>query len=130
MPSRDVSTANTSPVVYYVQPGAQTPTLYDPAQLAEQRHRDAVLYARWVERQAAFRERDRRTRRLALRIAAVATAVLLGGGAVLGWLTYRAVTSAAADIGAVLAGAAITVLVLAALAAGGHRCVTIVKHWH
>jgi hypothetical protein len=132
MRSRQIaSTQSVSPPIYYVQPAQQQSVmLFDPAQLAEQRHWDAVLFARWQARQAAIVERDRRVRRLLLRVGvSVAVGLLLVAG-LLGWLTARALAAGAVGAGTAVGGLFVGALVVAALGVGGHRCITIVKHFH
>ena len=114
-------------VIPYLDP-AQPATiqLYTAQELAERRAQDRVLYARWLARQAAQAERDRRVRRLMLGFGAVLAAVLVGGVGLLIWLAYTTIIS----IGAGLLLVPLALLALAGLTFGGHRCVTIVQHWH
>lgn len=131
MSRRNLTQATSGPVVYYAQPAAQQQVVvFNPAELAAQQRRDAVLVAQWRARNAAIAERDRRVRKRLLIAAAVTLPTLLSCGGVLGWLTYQALSGAAAGAGKALAAVLVAAVLLAALAAGGHRCVTVVKHWH
>lgn len=117
---------SSAPVVYYVPQGTGQDLMpLTPAEVAARRRTDQVLYARWVERQAEFAERDRRVRRFMLGFGAVLALVLVAGVAVLGWLAYRA----GGGMWLVLL-VPLVVLALAGMGAGGRRCVTIVQHWH
>ncbi len=114
-------------IIHYVDP-AQPANLqvFTVQELVERRAQDRVLYARWVARQAAIAERDRKTRKVMLGVAAGAGTVLLAGTGLLAWLAYQAILSA----GAALLLVPLILLGLAGAAFGGHRCVTIVQHWH
>src|SRR5204862_6548766 len=96
------------------------------AQLATREREQRALYARWAARQAAYAEHDRKVRRFWLGFGAIVAVAVLAGLAVAGWLAYRAVTGAGLGLLAVPA----VVLVLAGLVVGGHRCITVVQHWH
>jgi hypothetical protein len=113
-------------VVHYLDPampaGGITPLT--ERELLRKRAEDRVLYARWVKRQAAIAERDRKVRRFWFGFGAV---VGLAGLAALGVAVWF-VMHAAATLG--LLAIPLALLALAGLAVGGHRCVTIVQHWH
>jgi len=129
-------------IVYYPDP-----TITDPhtalarhtiADLEARRREDAVLYARWVQRQAIIAERDRRTRRILIwTFAGIGTTVLAGLG-IAGWLAYRAIATTAANAtaadtaggGSWLLGLALGAIVLAGAVYGGHKCITIIEHRH
>jgi hypothetical protein len=100
-------------------------TLLTPAEIAARRHTDQILYTRWVARHAAIAERDRKARRFWLGLGAVVGLGLLAACAIGGWLLYRA-----ADAATVLAVLAVAVVLVPALYVGGHKCVTVVQHWH
>jgi hypothetical protein len=117
----------TRPVTYIdAVPRVGEVTLVTRAELAARRKREAEQYNRWRVRQMEIAERDRKARRFLLGFGAVIGAGVLAGVGVAGWLVYHAIVSA----GAALLGVPIIVLALAALAAGGHRCITVVQHWH
>jgi hypothetical protein len=115
-------------VIHYVDPapGPQELWYYTPAQLAARRHRDRILYARWVMRQAEFAEQDRRVRRFMLGFGAVLAAAIVTGLVLLVVMVYQAITS----LGVGLLVVPLVILALAGLTFGGHRCITIVQHWH
>jgi hypothetical protein len=117
----------TTRVTHYVDPApARAVVLLTPAQLAAQRREQHLLYARWAARQNAIAEHDRKVRRFWLGFGAIVAVAVLAGLAVLGWLAYRAVTGAGIGLLAVPA----VVLAVAGLVVGGHRCITVVQHWH
>ena len=115
-------------VIHYVDPATPAEQAYPlhPAQLAARRRQQQALYLRWKARQEAIAARDREVRRFWLGFGAVLALGLLAGLAVLGWLVWQAL--AAVSLG-VLAVPALIVLV-AVLGVGGHRCITVVQHWH
>jgi hypothetical protein len=84
------------------------------------------MYLRWKARQEAIAARDRKLRGVWLGFGAVLALALLTALAVLAWLIWHAL--AAISLG-VLAVPAVIVLA-AVLGVGGHRCVTVVQHWH
>jgi hypothetical protein len=115
-------------VVHYVDPATPAELAYPlhPAQLAAKQQRDRALYARWVARQQAIAERDRKLRRFWLGFGAVFALALLTVLVVAGWLIWHALTALSLGVLAVP-------LILAAggvLLVGGHKCVTVVQHWH
>lgn len=119
-------------VHYYPLPEVAAPDLTDlavfrrhAAELAARRETDRILYARWRQRQAAIAERDRRNRAVALGIGATLGAGLLTGLGVAGWLLWHAL--AGTDWTLVIA---FGLLGLALLGSVGHRCITVVQHWH
>ena len=109
--------------VQYLDQATQQMVYLTPAQFAAKQRQDAVLYARWQQRRRVQRERDRKLRRFWLGFGAVIALVFLIGLVVLGWLIWTVV-----GLG-VLAVPVVIVLGIA-LAAGGHKCVTVVQHWH
>jgi hypothetical protein len=115
-------------VIHYVDPGTPAELAYPlhPAQLAAKQRRDRALYAQWKVRQQAIVERDRKARRFWLGFGAILALALLAGLAVVAWLVWQ--LFAAISLG-VVAVPAVIVLV-AVLGVGGHRCVTVVQHWH
>ena len=115
-------------VVHYVDPATPAELAYPlgPAQLAARQRRQRQLYAQWKARQEAIAARDRKVRRFWLGFGAVLALGLLAGLALVAWLVWQAL--AAVSLG-VLAVPALIVLV-AVLGVGGHRCITVVQHWH
>ena len=109
-------------VIHYVAP-AELAYPLTPAQLAARQRRDVAAYARWKSRQAAIAERDRRVRRFWLGFGASTGLVLLLVLAVAGWFVWSVVGLGVLAVPVLIAGTA-------ALAVGGHRCITIVQHWH
>jgi hypothetical protein len=116
MSKRALSVTSPAPrVIHYLQPTAPAEMLlYTAAHVANQRHERELAYARWAARQAVIVERDRRTRRLLLRIVGVVALVLITGLSALVWMAYRAITTATTGDAAMV----------------GHRCITIVEHRH
>ena len=115
-------------VIHYVDPSTLAELAYPlhPAQLAARRRQQQALYLRWKARQEAIAERDRKVRRFWLGFGAVLALALLTGLALVGWLVWQALAAVSLDA---LAVPAVIVLV-AVLGVGGHRCVTVVQHWH
>jgi Flp pilus assembly protein TadB len=94
-----------------------------PATLAARQREDARLYARWTERRQVQRQRDRKVRRFWLGFGvSIGLAVLLAL-LILGWLVWTVLGLGVLAVPLVIAG-------VAGLAVGGHRCITIVQHWH
>ena len=112
-------------VIHYVDPASSAALAVpmDPHQLALRQQRQAARYAQWKQRQQAIAERDRKVRRFWLGFGAVIGLAVLAALAVAGWLLWTGV-----GLG-ILAVPALG-LILAALAVGGHRCITVVQHWH
>jgi len=96
------------------------------AELAARRKREAEEYARWRARQDALAEHDRKVRRFLLGFGAAVGTGLVAGIGVAGWLVWHAF--AAAGVG--LIAVPLALLATAGLVVGGHRCVTVVQHWH
>ena len=115
-------------VVHYVDPSTPADLAYPlhPAQLAAKREAQRRQYLLWKARQEAIAARDRKVRRFWLGFGAVIGLVFLICLAVLGWLIWQAL--AALSLG--LLAAPVLVVLLAAAAVGGHRCITVVQHWH
>ena len=112
-------------VIPYVDPAQPaTVQLYTAQDLAARRAQDRILYARWLARQAALAEHDRKVRKLLLRIAAAAAVMLVGGVGLLIWLIWQALLNVALMLVPLL------ILGAAGLLIGGHRCITIVEHRH
>jgi hypothetical protein len=101
-------------------------TLVTRAELAARRRRDAEQYARWLLRQEEIAERDRKVRRFLLGLGAAVGTGLLAAIAIGGWLIWQALATAGVGVLAV----PVVLLVAAGLVVGGHRCITVVQHWH
>ncbi len=111
--------------VHYVDPATAAELAYplSPAQLAAKAQRDRVLYARWKARQLAIAERDRKVRRFWLGFGAVIGLAVLIALGIAGWLHWTGLGLGALAIPLLIGG-------IAVLAVGGHKCVTVVQHWH
>src|SRR4051794_14798260 len=106
-------TASAAParVITYIQPEpVPTHYLYSRAELAARRAEQQALYARWVERQLAIAERDRKVRRFLLGFGAVVGTGVLTGLGVVGWIVYHALTGVSS--GAWLAAFGVAAVVL------------------
>ena len=117
-------------VIHYIDPSTQGQlTRYgpvNPVELARQEQRNRELYLRWKTRQAEIKERDAKARRFWLGFGAIIAFAVLAGLTVVAWLVWQ--FFAAISLG-VLAVPAV-VLLVALLGVGGHRCITVVQHWH
>jgi len=115
-------------VIHYADPGNPAGGVMPltERELVARRKRDQVLYARWLERRAELADRDRKVRRFWLGFGVTAGVGLLAG---LGYAVW-AVVHAAASLGVGLLVIPAVLLLLGGLAVGGHKCVTIVQHWH
>ncbi len=115
-------------VIHYVDPATSAELAYPmhPAQLAARRQQQHVMYLHWKARQAAIAERDRKVRRFWLGFGAILALAVLAGLAFLAWFVWQAL--AAVSLGAL--AVPVVILLVAALGVGGHRCVTVVQHWH
>ena len=112
--------------VQYLDPATQQMVYLTSAQFAAKQRQDAILYAQWRQRRRVQRERDRKLRRFWLGFGVVIGLAVLAGLVLVTWLIWQAL--AAVSLG-VLAVPAVIVLV-AVLGVGGHRCITVVQHWH
>ena len=110
-------------VVRYQQPAQPQVVLVTERQMAAYEAEQQALRARWKARQDAIKARDAKVRQFWLGFGAVIALVLLTALVVAGWLLWTAV-----GLG-VLALPVVLVLSVAVTAAG-HRCVTVVQHWH
>ncbi|MDQ7910210.1 hypothetical protein RB614_37515 [Phytohabitans sp. ZYX-F-186] len=115
-------------VIHYLDPANPTGGLQPltERELAERRKRDQILYTRWLLRRAELAERDRKVRRFWLGFGVTAGLGVLGAGTAFVWW----VATAAASIGLGLLAIPAVILTVGGLAVGGHKCVTIVQHWH
>ena len=110
--------------IHYPDPAGRDPLMYaTPAQLAARQRQQQALYARWAARQAAIAERDRKVRRFWFGFGAVIALALLLALGIAGWLLWTVLGLGVLAIPALVGG-------VAALVVGGHRCITVVQHWH
>src|SRR4051812_12582524 len=120
MARRVPATRPPMPHVTYADPAAaQYLRVLSPVEAAEKRARDAQLYARWVQRPAAIAEGARGARRFWLGFGAVAAVAVLAALVTAGWLLWSVLGLGVLAVPALVA-------VVAALAVGGHRCITVV----
>ena len=112
-------------VIHYVDPATAAEMAYPmhPAQLAARQRHQRQLYAQWKKRQQAIAERDRKVRRFWLGFGAVIGLAVLAAIAAAGWLLWT-------GIGLGVLAVPVVAVIVAALAVGGHRCITVVQHWH
>ena len=112
-------------VVHYADPATSAELAFplNPAQLAAKQRQQHVAYLRWKARQEAIADRDRKARRFWLGFGAVIGLAVLTAIAVAGWLLWTGVGLGVLAIPVLIGG-------IAALAVGGHRCITVVQHWH
>lgn len=115
-------------IIHYADPTAPAAglQLMTERELAARRAQDRILYARWLQRRAAQAEKDRKVRRFLFGFGTVIGLAVL---ALVGGLVW-AIAHAAAAIGVGLLAIPAAILVVAGVAVGGHRCITVVQHWH
>ena len=115
-------------VIHYVDPSTPAELAYPmhPGQLAARQRQQQALYAKWKARQEAIAERDRKVRRFWLGFGTVIALAMLAGLALAAWLVWQALTAVSLGVLAV----PVVILLVAVLGVGGHRCVTVVQHWH
>ena len=114
-------------IVHYADPTmpAGGMQLLTEKELMARRAQDRVLYGRWVVRQAEIAERDRKVRHFLIGLGLLIALIMLAAVVVLVWL----IVSASVSIVGLLVIPAV-ILAVGGLAVGGHKCVTIVEHWH
>jgi sterol desaturase/sphingolipid hydroxylase (fatty acid hydroxylase superfamily) len=112
--------------VQYLDPATQQMVYLTSAQFAAKQRQDAILYARWRQRRAAQRARDRKLRRFWLGFGVVIGVAVLAGFVLVSWLIWQALAAVSLGVLAV----PVVILFVALLGVGGHRCVTVVQHWH
>jgi fatty acid desaturase len=114
-----------SRVIHYVDPATPAELAYpmSPGQLAAKQRQQHVAYLRWKARQEAIADRDRKVRRFWLGFGAVIGLAALTTLIVVGWLAWTVV-------GLGVLAVPVLIAATAAVAVGGHRCITIVQHWH
>jgi hypothetical protein len=112
-------------VIHYVDAATPAELAYPmhPAQLAAQQHRQQVAYLRWKTRQQELAVRDRKVRRFWLGFGAVIGLAVIAGLVFAGWLLWTGIGLGVLAVPAMVA-------IVAVLAVGGHRCITVVQHWH
>jgi fatty acid desaturase len=112
-------------VIHYVDPGTPAELAYPlhPAQLAARQRQQQAMYLRWKARQQALAVRDRKVRRFWLGFGAVIGLAALAAVVAAGWLLWT-------GIGLGVLAVPVLAALVAALAVGGHRCITVVQHWH
>jgi hypothetical protein len=112
-------------VVHYVDPATAAELAFPltPGQLAARQRRQLALHAQWKARQQAIAARDRKVRRFWLGFGAVIGLAVLAVIVAAGWLLW-------AGLGLGILAIPALALLVAALAVGGHRCITVVQHWH
>ncbi|GGQ87253.1 hypothetical protein [Couchioplanes azureus] len=112
-------------VVHYVDPSTPAELAYpmNPAQLAARQRQQQAMYLRWKARQEAIAARDRKIRRFWLGFGAVVGLALVTALFAAGWLLWTGIGLGALAVPVLIA-------IVAALAVGGHRCITVVQHWH
>ena len=115
-------------VIHYADPAIRAELAYplNPAQLAARQRQQQVAYARWRKRQEAIAARDRKVRRFWLGFGAVIALAVLAALAAVTWLIWQALAAVSLGVLAV----PVVILFVAVLGVGGHRCVTVVQHWH
>jgi hypothetical protein len=116
-------------ILYYPTPAPAPLAVQTPQELAAQRQELALRYAQWLTRYQAMQERDRRTRRILIRVLATVAAVVVAALVWCGWQLYQAVTHMSfqplADLGPIALGLLVGIALV-----GGGSCVTIVRHDH
>jgi hypothetical protein len=112
-------------VIHYVDPATPAELTYPmhPGQLAARQRREQALYATWKARQEALAARDRKVRRFWLGFGAVTGVAALAALVAASWLLWT-------GIGLGILALPVLAAIVAALAVGGHRCITVVQHWH
>ena len=112
-------------VVHYVDPATAAELAYPltPGQLAARQRQQHTAYLQWKARQEAIAARDRKVRRFWLGFGAIIALALLATIVAAGWLLWT-------GIGLGILAVPLLFLFVAAIAVGGHRCVTVVQHWH
>ena len=112
-------------VIHYPDPATAAELAYplNPAQLAARRQAQHRQYLAWKYRQEAIAARDRKVRRFWLGFGAVIALAVLAVLITAGWLLWTGIGLGVLAVPVLIAG-------VAALAVGGHRCITVVQHWH
>lgn len=122
-----VTPAPAARVVYMSDPIApRDPVYFTPKRVAHRRLQYAALEADWNVRQATLIRRDRKVRMFWFGFGATVALAVLAGVGVLVWQIWQAVTGVSVNPGAI----GLTVVVFVVAAGIGHRCVTVVQHWH
>lgn len=112
-------------VIHYVNVATPAEVAFpmNPAELAARQRKEQAMYLRWKARQEAIAVRDRKVRRFWLGFGAVIGLAVLTGLVLAGWLLWT-------GIGLGVLAVPVLIALVAVLAVGGHRCITVVQHWH
>jgi fatty acid desaturase len=112
-------------VIHYVEAATPAELAYPmhPGQLAARDRQQHAMYLRWKARQEEVAVRDRKVRRFWLGFGAIVALVVLGALVFAGWLIWTA-------MGLGVLAVPVLIALTTALVVGGHRCVTVVQHWH
>ena len=112
-------------VIHYVDVATPAEVAYpmNPGQLAVQRRQQQAMYLRWKARQEQIAVRDRKVRRFWLGFGAVIGLAVLAGLVLAGWLLWT-------GIGLGVLAVPVLIALATVVAVGGHRCITVVQHWH
>jgi hypothetical protein len=93
------------------------------AEILARRAADRRTVERWKQRREAIAARDRKIRRFWLGFGATVGLTVLALLGLVGWWVWAVLGLGVLAIPALLGVAAL-------LAVGGHRCITVVQHWH
>ena len=109
-----------------VAPRGDDVILRTAAEVREWRANNARLLARHTERRKTIKKQDRRNGLLLVGFGGVFALVLLTALIWVGWIAWQFLSTLG------LGALAFPILILAAFASvvGGHRCITVVQHWH
>ncbi|MEV4275854.1 hypothetical protein [Actinoplanes xinjiangensis] len=114
----------TAQVVYLPDPAMQADLeQLNASQLQTRRAQQRALYEIWQKRQARIAAHDLKVRRFWLGFGSVFALALLLLAVFVGWWLWTAVGLGVLAIPLLFLATTVT-------AVGGHRCITIVQHWH
>lgn len=129
MARRNLPVQRIQPVrtIHYVDPAMQSDLtrygLLNPAEIVKQQQRNTELYLRWKQRQEEIKANDKKFRRFWLGFGSTIGLAFLAGVFAAGWWLWTA-------LGLGVLAVPVMAMVAAAVAFGGHRCITIVQHMH